>query len=456
MNEINLTQPAGVPVIEWPIHAEEMTPEALVREAAALLDAICLRLGSAADRRLLLDGLRYCLKTSGAVTTLSEDFRDRTRRNLSRSLQQISNQIQSWAEAASGNRSEDRVKLIEPPMVRFEFESLCAGHKWEEPVSRLLHRSDGGRMTMQLYNEWVHQLVIVRDISLPFQDWRERPLWVAEPGDNRGIRRFEPLRRRFHSEIISQLPPERSLAHFRAGIEGLSSRDPTHRRFPRSSAAATAMPSAASHPLIQGRMLDNELLRVFLTVVRCGSFTVAAKMMNRTQAAVSMQIKRLEEIVQVRLLSRENRLFQLTAEGQTLRDYAQRLLDLHDEALTSLSAHSASGPVRLATNEFLASTLFPALSARFRERYPDSWLEIRLIPVGSLGSRLGATDDDLVLDILPAGSPGAFAIRPVFLNWYTCEQCDPSRRTPVPLATQALDGLIASRMTQVLDRSGLK
>lgn len=150
MNEIKKGQPTGSPIADWPLHTGEMLPEAFVREATALLGAVCLRLGPMADRRLLLDGLRYCLRTSGTVATLCEDFRDRTRRQLSRRMEQISRQILSWAEAASDELSRNTPAGLEQVLVNLEFESLCAGHKWEEPITRLLHRANGGRVTIQV------------------------------------------------------------------------------------------------------------------------------------------------------------------------------------------------------------------------------------------------------------------------------------------------------------------
>ena len=78
----------------------------------------------------------------------------------------------------------------------------------------------------------------------------------------------------------------------------------------------------ASYPSI-----DTELLRTFVAIADHGGFTRAGEVVNRTQSAVSMQMKRLEDdIVQRSLFQRDGRTVSLTAEGQVLLGYARRIL----------------------------------------------------------------------------------------------------------------------------------
>ena len=78
--------------------------------------------------------------------------------------------------------------------------------------------------------------------------------------------------------------------------------------------------------------LDTDLLRAFITIADEQSFTRAADLLGRTQSAVSMQIKRLEDVLQVRLFDRDGRRIRVTPEGQALMGYARRMLRLNDEA----------------------------------------------------------------------------------------------------------------------------
>ena len=75
--------------------------------------------------------------------------------------------------------------------------------------------------------------------------------------------------------------------------------------------------------------IDHELLRTFVAIVDQGGFTRAAQTVNRTQSAVSMQIKRLEEdVIQRPLFVRQSKPLQLTSEGHTLLGYARKIVSL--------------------------------------------------------------------------------------------------------------------------------
>ena len=78
--------------------------------------------------------------------------------------------------------------------------------------------------------------------------------------------------------------------------------------------------------------LDSDLMRSFLAVADSGSVTIAAARLFRTQSAVSLQIKRLEEVLGCDVLDRSARKVGLTAEGEQLLGYARKMLALNDEA----------------------------------------------------------------------------------------------------------------------------
>src|SRR3954469_14445239 len=93
--------------------------------------------------------------------------------------------------------------------------------------------------------------------------------------------------------------------------------------------------------------LDPDLLRAFVAVAEQRSFTRAATILNRTQSAVSMQIKRLEDRLGAEVLSRTKAQVDLTAAGEGLLGYARRMLVLNDEAIGRLREHKVEGHVRL-------------------------------------------------------------------------------------------------------------
>src|SRR5262245_40330062 len=95
------------------------------------------------------------------------------------------------------------------------------------------------------------------------------------------------------------------------------------------------------------RTFDLDLLRTFVTVSEVGTFAAAARSVHRTQSAVTQQMQRLEKQAGVRLFRRAGRLKPLTRHGETMLDYARRILMLNDEAVRVLAADGPRGPVRL-------------------------------------------------------------------------------------------------------------
>src|SRR3977135_2801312 len=97
---------------------------------------------------------------------------------------------------------------------------------------------------------------------------------------------------------------------------------------------------------MSGPVLDPDLLKAFVAVADHRSFTRAAAVLNRTQSAVSMQIKRLEDRLGVELFSRTTVNVDLSSAGEGLLGYARRILKLNDEAVGRLRDHKVEGGVR--------------------------------------------------------------------------------------------------------------
>ena len=93
--------------------------------------------------------------------------------------------------------------------------------------------------------------------------------------------------------------------------------------------------------------LDSDLMRAFLAVADTGSVTAAADRVGRTQSAVSMQIRKLEESLGQPLFNRLPRGVVLTPRGAQLLPYARRVTSLLEEAATALREKPLAGPVRI-------------------------------------------------------------------------------------------------------------
>jgi len=131
--------------------------------------------------------------------------------------------------------------------------------------------------------------------------------------------------------------------------------------------------------------LDIELLQTLVAIVDAGSFGAASKAVHRTQSAVSMQMKRLEEIVGQPLFERTGRRSVLTVHGQNLLLYARRMLSLQNEALAAFRSPEIKGEVRLGVCDDYVMSFLPPILASFARLYPhvhirlDSKASVQLI-----------------------------------------------------------------------------
>lgn len=118
-------------------------------------------------------------------------------------------------------------------------------------------------------------------------------------------------------------------------------------------------------------LLDVELLRTFLTIADTGSFTRAAEAVHRTQSAVSMQMKKLEEQIGRPLLERGARTIRLTPDGLKLLDYAQRIVSLSEQASAVFSEPELQGVVTLGVPDDYADRLLPRVLSAFARSHPN-------------------------------------------------------------------------------------
>ncbi|SDU98980.1 LysR family transcriptional regulator [Pseudomonas mucidolens] len=123
--------------------------------------------------------------------------------------------------------------------------------------------------------------------------------------------------------------------------------------------------------------IDTEVLRTFVAIADQGGFTRAGEQVNRTQSAVSMQMKRLEEdILQRKLFARDGRQVKLTPEGQVLLGYARRILKLHSEVFNTLREPHMVGLVRIGTPDDYVMRFLPGILKRFSKAYPLIQIEM--------------------------------------------------------------------------------
>lgn len=116
--------------------------------------------------------------------------------------------------------------------------------------------------------------------------------------------------------------------------------------------------------------LEIDALRALLAIVKYGGVTRAAEHLGLSQSAVSHKMRRLEQALDCALLARRIGGPLLTEAGERLKNYAHRMIELHDEALADLGKKHLSGTIRLGMTEDTATSDIARIIGRFTRLYP--------------------------------------------------------------------------------------
>ena len=181
-------------------------------------------------------------------------------------------------------------------------------------------------------------------------------------------------------------------------------------------------------------MLDTDQLRSFLAIVDTGSFTRAAERVNKTQSAVSMHVRRLEEQLGCALFVKQGRGAKLTSEGEQLIDYARRIMQAEAGAMAALSRKGLKGSVRFGVPDDYAEVFLADILTRFNHRHPlveiavscENSIELAALVHG------GALELALVTD--HEGLTGFELIREEPLRWTASTRFKVTPGEPIPLA----------------------
>src|ERR687884_1129140 len=138
--------------------------------------------------------------------------------------------------------------------------------------------------------------------------------------------------------------------------------------------------------------LDPDQLRTFIAIAETGSFTRAADIVHKTQSAVSMQMKRLEERLNRPIFARDGRASKLTEDGERLLDYARRIIKLNVEALAAFDDAELTGRVRLGLPDDYADRYLPEILARFARAHPRAEVTVICEPTDMLLGRIASGD----------------------------------------------------------------
>ncbi|WP_372574253.1 LysR family transcriptional regulator [Ruegeria jejuensis] len=198
------------------------------------------------------------------------------------------------------------------------------------------------------------------------------------------------------------------------------------------------------------RNLDITTLRSFVAVADNGGVTRAAGFLNLTQSAVSMQLKRLEELLGLDLLDRSGRGIALTASGEQLLSYARRMVALNDEVIGRLTDQAFEGEVMLGVPHDVVHPFVPRVLQRFNASFPRVNVNLVTSNTRELKASFAKGEYDLILTTESAAGEGAETLQETPLRWVGALNGSVWRQKPLrigfcrncifrPVATAALD-----------------
>ena len=148
---------------------------------------------------------------------------------------------------------------------------------------------------------------------------------------------------------------------------------------------------------LQAPLLELDLLKTLVAISDTGNFSAAANAVHRTPSAVSMQVKRMEEILGRPVFDRDSRSVTLTTDGEVLLQHARRVLALNRQIMAQFVKPEVSGEVRLGTVDHMAEQFLPGVLKRFGETHPGITVDVIVEHSKDLAERIRKNQLDLAI-----------------------------------------------------------
>jgi DNA-binding transcriptional LysR family regulator len=182
------------------------------------------------------------------------------------------------------------------------------------------------------------------------------------------------------------------------------------------------------------KMLDMDLLETLIAIAETGGFSRAAEQVHRSQSAVSMQMKKLEQMTQRSLFVKNGRGVSLTEQGETLLNYARRIVRLQHEAVSAIQQPDMAGSVSIGIPDDYVACFLPDLLREFAKSCPLVQVEVRCEPSDQLIEAITKNEIDLALITEQPGAVTGQTLRTERTVWVTAKQYHVHEQDPLPLA----------------------
>lgn len=183
-------------------------------------------------------------------------------------------------------------------------------------------------------------------------------------------------------------------------------------------------------------LLDLDLLKTLVAIADTGSFSAAANIVHRTPSAISMQVKKIEDILGRPVFVRDSRSVSLTSDGAFLLEHAKRMLALNRDALARFIQPDVRGVVRLGAPDDAAERFLPAMLRRFAESHPCVTVDAVVDGSGRMAEMVRGGRLDLSIVTCEAGfdDGGAEILMREKLVWAMCRGGMAASKDPLPLS----------------------
>ncbi|MGV3742654.1 MAG: LysR substrate-binding domain-containing protein [Burkholderiaceae bacterium] len=202
--------------------------------------------------------------------------------------------------------------------------------------------------------------------------------------------------------------------------------------------------------------LELDLLKTLVAGIDNGSFARAADKIGRSQSAVSLQMKKLEDQLDIALFDKQGRSLVLTPAGKTLYDYATRMLELHDEALAAVKGVALRGHVRFGMSADFENSWLPVALARFSRADTGVTMDIHIERNSRLAERIAQGELDLALFFSRKKVAHAEPIAQLPMIWIGQQGFAFASGEPIPLLLLELPCIFHQAAVGALDQAGIK
>lgn len=191
------------------------------------------------------------------------------------------------------------------------------------------------------------------------------------------------------------------------------------------------------HAKTQIPLLELDLLKTLVAIAETGNFSAAAEAVFRTPSAISMQVKKIEELVGRQVFLRDSRSVSLTADGELLLEHARRILALNRDMITQFITPEVVGEVKLGAVDYAAEQFLPAVLKRFYETHPAVVVDVIVENSAELADRIRASQLDIAMVTCDSANYSGLPVETLYreqLAWAGLKGGVAVEQTPLPVS----------------------